>query len=315
MRQMLSTPNSRATLHLSRFWEELSDIVCCPEDRGQLVFCGSEYSCRICSRHFPILSGRIADFRPRSPQPVPRDTNLQFARDYLEVFHRPCEQTNQAVGWGAREVVTPRWARRRERQVEHVKSILQREKGCDMHTCCDFSAGAGYYTLGLAALFPGFLHCDLSSDSLFYAAHKVESRGINNVVFLRIDYLQPPFAGRLDCVICMDSLERGEGHERVLLGSIRRSLRPGGLGIVDFHNWWHNPLRRLGVLPQNFGFNRSYSRSEAEALLRSCGIKDFQYLPFCQEFEPSRMLGQIATTVLPSTRHVFLFKEPGFEAF
>lgn len=257
----------------------------------------------------------MADLRPRSPRRVPADTNPQFASDYLEVFQRPSERSDQAVGWGAQEIVTPQWARRRERQVEHVKSILQQEKGSDMHTCCDFSAGAGYYTLGLAALFSGFLHCDLSCDSLFYAAQRVERGGINNIVFLRIDYLQPPFAGRLDCVICMDSLERGEGHERMLLGSIRRSLRPGGLGIVDFHNWWHNPLRRLGMLPQNFGFNHSYSRRAAEALLHSCGIKDFQYFPFCQEFEPSRMLGRIAPTILPSTRHVFLFRETGVAAF
>jgi hypothetical protein len=105
----------------------------------------------------------------------------------------------------------------------------------------------------------------------------------------------------------MDTLERGEHHERMLLEAIRRSLRPSGIGLVDFHNWWHNPLRRLRLLPQNFGLNRSYSRKQAEALLRSCGIAKSRYAPFYQEFEGIGIPTRMAQALLPPTRHVFSF--------
>ncbi|HTA57268.1 MAG TPA: class I SAM-dependent methyltransferase [Candidatus Baltobacteraceae bacterium] len=293
-----------------RLWEELCEIICCPEDREGLDFRGSEYFCRSCSGRYPIVSGRIVDLRPRSPQSIPGGTNPEFARDYLDVFHGPLEQSGEALAWGATEVVPPRWARLREREVRHVLRILE-EKGSALHTFCDFSAGAGYYTLSYARAFPLVLHCDLSADSLFYASQRSEKLGMNNIVFLRIDYLRPPFDGQLDCAICMDSLERGEGHERMLLGAIHKSLRPGGVGVVDFHNWWHNPLRRLGLLPQNFGNNRSYSHREAEALLSSSGITNFRYHPFHQEFEENGVTSRIARVLLPSTRHLFFFTQTG----
>jgi len=293
---------------MSKPWEKLRCVLCCPEDSEPLEFCGAEYRCAACARRFPIQFGCIADLRPRSPQTIECATNPQFARDYEVAFHRPLQGRNEALAWGAKEAVPLGWARKRERQVRHVQRMLE-EEGSTVHTFCDFSAGAGYYTLALAPFFPVVLHCDLSCDSLLYASQKAEKMGIRNVAFLRIDYLRPPFVGKLDCAICMDSLERGEDHERRLLTAILRSLKPGGIGVVDFHNWWHNPARRLGLLPQNFGLNRSYTRREAEGLLRSCGVGEFRYLPFYQEFEPDGVASRMAQVVLPPTRHLFLFKE------
>jgi SAM-dependent methyltransferase len=294
-----------------RIWEELRKILCCPEDGGQLEFSGSEYSCRACSRQFPILAGEILDLRPRLPQVVPSDTNSRFAEDYAKIFHRAFDGNSEAVAWGATEVVPPGWVRKRERQVRLIQRLLKEQGDGTLHTFCDFSAGAGYYTLQWTPSFRLVLHCDLSCDSLLYASRKAEKLGIDNIVFLRIDYLRPPFAAKLDCVICMDSLERGEGHERMLLGAIQRSLRPGGIGVVDFHNWWHNPLRRLGLLPENFGLNRSYTRREVEALLRSRGIRKFRYAPFYQEIDANGVASKMARAMLPATRHVFLFEETG----
>ena len=83
------------------------------------------------------------------------------------------------------------------------------------------------------------------------------------MIFLRVDYLKLPFSQALDYVICLDTLIRGRDHERGLLASIRDALKPGGHAVLDFHNWWHNPLRRLGLLPQNFGGNTSYNYRES----------------------------------------------------
>ena len=288
-------------------WERLCTILRCPDDGQHLEFSGSEYSCRTCSHAFPVLFGRIADLRPRSPQRVPSGTNPEFAKDYVTVFHQPLEWNANALGFGARESIPQRLARRKERQALYIQRILEKQAS-KLQTFCDFSAGAGYYTLHFASAFPVVLHCDLSCDSLVYASLKAEKLGIDNIAFLRIDYLKPPFAATLDCAICMDSLERGEGHERMLLEAIRSSLHPAGVGVVDFHNWWHNPVRRLGLLPENYRLNRSYSRRDATGLVRSCGIDKFQYFPFYQEVEPTSFRIHLAKAVLAPTRHVFLFK-------
>lgn len=290
-------------------WRELGNMLCCPNDQGPLDFSSLEYRCTLCSACFPILFEHIADLRPQSPMQLPLETNPEFAAGYVDLFHRTCEWNSNALGFGAREVIPSYLARRKEREVLHVQKVLQAQDEIGLRTFCDFSAGAGYYTLGLASSFPLVLHCDLSCDSLLYALLKAQKLGIDNIAFLRIDYLRPPFASTLDCVICMDSLERGEGHERMLLNAIRESLRSDGMGVIDFHNWWHNPLRRLGLLPENYRLNRSYSRCEAESLVRCCGVKNLQYWPFHQEFEPDDSKRRVAKTMVPPTRHVFLFKK------
>jgi SAM-dependent methyltransferase len=130
---------------------------------------------------------------------------------------------------------------------------------------------------------------------------------ISNVIFLRVDYFALPFCRSLDCVICFDTLIRGWDHETVLLAKIRSALSDGGKALVDFHNWWHNPLRRLGLLPQNFGQNRSYTRRRAEELLRKVGIEEWRMEPFRQEFDPSSRLKKRLSSLVPPTRLIYEF--------
>ena len=78
-----------------------------------------------------------------------------------------------------------------------------------------------------------------------------------------------------------------------------------GRAIVDFHHWWHNPLRRLGLLPQNFGQNRSYTRRQSETLLRESGIKKWKLIRFYQEFEPTEPRHKRLALVLPATRLMY----------
>src|SRR5262249_38686282 len=156
-----------------------------------------------------------------------------------------------------------------------------------------------------ASRFRQVLHCDLSVDSLNYAAAKARAIGIHNVTFLRIDYLRPPFRGCLQRILCCDTLIRGLDHDQRLLSSIRNSLRSDGVALVDFHNWWHNPLRRVALLPQNFGDNVSYRREQVERLLKRQRIVKLDALGFHQELSAAgpwiRPLGRI----LPATRLVY----------
>ena len=100
-----------------------------------------------------------------------------------------------------------------------------------------------------------------------------------------------------------EKLIRGEDHEGALLNQIERAISSEGRAIVDFHHWWHNPLRRLGLLQQNFGTNRSYTRTGAEGLMRECGIRDQRLVRFYQELEEPFSKG--LSWLLPATRLLY----------
>jgi hypothetical protein len=87
-----------------------------------------------------------------------------------------------------------------------------------------------------------------------------------------------------------------------LLRSIQRVLMTGGAAVVDFHNWWHNPLRRLGLLPDNFSGNKSYTQRELKRLLAISGIGPFQTQPFVQEVDPRGRSGRVLARLIPPTR-------------
>lgn len=137
------------------------------------------------------------------------------------------------------------------------------------------------------------------------------SRGPGAWVFrmssLRVDYFALPFRRSIDRLLCLDTLIRGEDHEKALLNEIAKAIASDGRAIVDFHHWWHNPLRRLGVLPQNFGNNRSYTRSGAEGLLRECGVEGWRLVRFCQEFAPEGASLKRLSWLLPATRLLYEF--------
>ena len=191
---------------------------------------------------------------------------------------------------------------KKSRHIHWAFPRLQTDTGDSNLILCDISAGPGYYTLEYAASFRYVLHCDLSARALSYAARRASERQLDNVILLRIDYLRPPFRGSLDRVICFDTLIRGPEHDTDLLGAIAQSLRPEGIALVDFHNWWHNPLRKLGLLPDNFVGNTSYTRSGVRALLRDAGISG-QMQEYYEELDADAWYTPVLTRILPPTRH------------
>ena len=120
--------------------------------------------------------------------------------------------------------------------------------------------------------------------------------------FPGIDYFRPPFNHNVPLMLCCDTLIRGPVHEKMLLESIKNSIAPGGRRLVDFHNWWHNPIRRMKLLKQNFPTQGSYTRKQTDELMRVGGL-EFEYFPFFQEFEQSGIVGKIGAKILPPTRH------------
>jgi hypothetical protein len=261
--------------------------------------------CPSCGRRFPRHGDGVLELLPRNPSRLPASgVSESYRRAYEEEFRRKYPPGPGTTAWGQPESSPSSWVRKRERQVRFVRSILQRPGLAEATVLCDLSAGAGYYTLSYARRFPTVMHCDLSPRNLAYASAKAASQGLRNIAFLRIDYFNPPFRAVLPLALCLDTLERGLAHERLLLGSIRSVLASGGTAVVDFHNMRHNFLRRAGLLSKNFAENRSYSRRDAERLFEALGLAS-EYFPFRQEFEPGSLAERTVGKIVPPVRHLY----------
>lgn len=296
-------PATRDRSDLQPDWAGLQGRLACPDDGAVLDFQGNAFACRGCGRRFPLLAKNVVELLPKSPFGKNTGT-AAYWEQYVRELQRPFQPDAEAQAWGAPETTSAEWSSKRRREVARVLPLVLEDGGNKL--LCDVSAGAGYYTFAYAPHFQQVLHCDLSVDSLSYCVRKARRLGLENLFFLRIDYFSPPFCPSLDRVICFDTLIRGPAHERRLLAGIRKSLAPQASAVVDFHNWWHNPLRRLGLLPQNFGENRSYTRSQAEELLLASGIPEYERFEYHQECADGKASGLWG--LLPPTRLIYRFR-------
>jgi SAM-dependent methyltransferase len=286
----------------------LAGLLYCPDDGEMLVCAASRIACDTCGRKFTVFEDGVIELLPRRPMKPLAGGNDNYWWGYLQEFGKPYRLDESAIAWGAPEACGEDWMRKRLRQVEVVRPLAVESGASREQVFCDIAAGAGNYSLSYASHFKTVLHCDLSVENLNYSVRKARRLGIRNIFFLRIDYFSPPFYKSLDRIVCLDTLVRGERHEVALLGSIGRTLKYGGQAVVDFHNWWHNPLRRLGLLRQNFVGNRSYRRRDIEQLLPIAGISNFEYFPFHQEFDSAGSKRRLLSYALPSTRLLYRFE-------
>jgi len=280
------------------------DLLSCPDDGRPLRLDREQLVCSGCGRGFPLHED-FAEILPRYPARLPASASADYRGAYRALFEQSYQKDDTCVAWGAEEGATPSWIRKRQRQVAAMRPLVTEGIEPAASVLCDIAAGAGHYTFAYAPQFRFVMHCDLSVENLNYARRKARERHLENIFFLRIDYFQPPFRHSLDRVLCLDTLIRGEAHDAMLLKSIADSLQPSGRAVIDFHNWWHNPLRRLGMLPENFHSNKSYRRSETELLLGKTAFRGATVFPFVQEFDPGSRLDRICSKMVPSTRIVY----------
>ena len=290
---------------------EIALLVCCPDDGAAMAACTSGLRCRKCHRYYPLLARNILELLPSQPVTLPEKSELAHYREgYQSEFFRPLEIRENAKAWGAPEDLSQKWVRLRERQAREVLQFLRGEESESKLVFCDLSGGAGYCTLGAARKYRLVFHCDLSLDALAYASARASASRLDNILFVHVDYFQPPFRSSIHRLACLDTLIRGPWHETKLLRSIQGVLATGGAAVVDFHYWWHNPLRRLGLLRNNFPGNKSYTRRELRRLLAISGIKQFEMKPFVQEVDPVSAPGNHLARFIPPTRLVYRFTLP-----
>lgn len=280
----------------------------CPDDGRRLTPRCDGFSCGRCQRAYPLLNGCALDLRPGEPDRC-EDFGARYAEQYRSIFFEPLTFEETRAPWGDPQSLSARERRAVERHVQWVSNrLLARVGDGSALTLCDVSGGPGRYSLALSSAFKYVLHCDLSGRAISYVWNQARERGITNIGFIRCDYLQLPFSSSLPRIICLDTLIRGEEHERRLLHEILHALAVDGVALVDFHNWWHNPLRRLGLMPDNFVGNRSYSRREVRELLPAQAHATIE--AYHAEAMERRLVGTILR-LLPATRHGVLLARPG----
>ncbi len=274
-------------------------LFACPDDGTSLVVDGRNLLCPACQRSFPVYDGKLVELLPSAPSSIEADD--VYLQGYQKEFCREFQRNPAALAWGAPESFEAEWVRRKQRQVSFVGRLLEPAKNAVL---CDVSAGAGYYTRAYAARFDVVLHCDLSVDNLSYNLERVQKGKHDNIIFVRADYFRLPLRRSVDRLLCFDTLIQGPRHETTLLTSLSGALRPDGFALVDFHNWYHNPLRRIGLMPENFTPG-SYGRRAAADLILKAGARQPTYFPFRQEFEPESVMGRLLSPLIPPTRHIF----------
>jgi SAM-dependent methyltransferase len=290
---------------MSKRLQTILDLLSCPDDGYSLRLAKAQLLCSGCGRSFPLHGDNFAEILPSCPVRLSLSASSEYRSAYLMLFEEQFHNDSPCFAWGAEETATAAWVRKRRRQVSAVLPLVTEDTGPCTSVLCDIAAGAGHYTFAYAPYFRLVLHCDLSVQNLSYALRKANEQNLENIFFLRIDYFRPPFRQSLDRLLCLDTLIRGEAHDSMLLKSIAGCLKPTGRAVIDFHNWWHNPLRRLGILPENFHSNRSYRRSETKKLLREAAFRDTTVFPFVQEFDPGSRIERICSKAVPSTRIVY----------
>jgi SAM-dependent methyltransferase len=278
----------------------------CPDDGAVLLFEGEKYRCPTCARSFAMLEEGFLDLTPVAPSEL---FGSKIARPYVRYYGGEFKDP-VSEAWGTPERNCEGWITRRQRQVEFALPLVSNGQSCASKVLVDFSGGAGYHTIAYARHFKLVLHCDLSSSNLIYARKRARDRRIDNILFVRMDYFRPPFVGGLERVISFDTLCYGADHELRLLSVIYSALSPDGSAVVDFHNWWHNPLRRLGLLRSNYPLIGSYTRRFAERLLAEAGVSRYEYFPFYQELSLKHPLTPILPLFVPPTRLTYRITKP-----
>lgn len=290
-------------------WTDVAQYLSCPDDGAAVQHKGDALQCLACARRFPLREANLVEMLPCEPLKIPaQELPAEYRQEYLQAFAQKWAENDAVLPFGAPEALSPKQQRVRERQTAEVLHavLVGTVRPDERAVVCDLSAGAGHTTFAAAQECRLVFHCDLSLAAVRYASAAAKRKGLNNMVIVRADYFRPPFRNCIQHLSCLDSLIRGPWHELRLLESIRHALAPDGVAVVDFHNWWHNPLRRMGLLPQNFGQNRSYTRQGVLRLLGDAGIDDFELGAFFQEGDLSRWPS--LQRVVPPTRFVVSFR-------
>lgn len=153
----------------------------------------------------------------------------------------------------------------------------------DEKIICDVGAGIGNYSLFFAKYAQIVFHCDLDLEAILHASKEAKKQKIENILFIRCDYLYLPFrSNSLDCITSIDVLEKGHEHDSQLIEQISQKLVTNGKYIIDFHSKERTKITKAPLSDR-------YSKQELIDLLKSHNLSinhiiGMGYLPTVKNF-------------------------------
>jgi SAM-dependent methyltransferase len=270
--------------------------------------------CQECGQRYARPSPEVVEIVSRRPHERLRGVSAEFWEGYTTARAAPLALTPSSSPWGASATAPPEWVRLRHLYSDRVVSLVLSLLDGRRSVVVDISAGAGYVSLELASKGVPTIHADLDPSSIAYAHNWVTATGsVHPLLAVRSDYFAVPLRRSADFIIATDTLIRGVAHELAVLRAIREGLAPDGLAVVDFHNWFHNPLRRMGLMPNNLQGNRSYARGEVRRLVEAAGLEIVAEHCYRQEEDQPGLRHAIAGLV-PATRFLLVVQRMSRDA-
>ncbi len=276
----------------------LTEIFVCPDDRGDLKTVEGYLVCKQCNRSYKILAPNLVELLPSSKVKREGQSELEIKniQRYEKIFDEKFSWDNSEAPWGHVSSLPKKTQGRVLRQSNLIKRILPEKLGI----FCDISAGSGRYDFEIIDRCSMAVLSDLRVADSVHLYKEAKERATPNVLIVRCDYLKSPYrADIFDTILCNDTLIYGREHECRLLKTIYKSLKNGGIALVDFHNrrhtgFWHIP------------YEIGYTLNEIKQLLKLVGIKKYEVIPFYQERfirDNNTMIQLLWKAIIPPTRY------------
>jgi excisionase family DNA binding protein len=161
----------------------------------------------------------------------------RFDREEVERWMKERRESGSSIGSGYVHGYTSHESERLVDQAETLEELLHHDTTYPVGSLVlEAGCGVGAQTLALAARSPqaNFISIDILNASMREAKRRVEEAGLKNVVFIRGDVYDMPFAdGTFDHVFVCFLLEHLTNPENALKG-LHRVLKPGGtLTVIE----------------------------------------------------------------------------------
>ncbi len=252
--------------------EKAISFLACPHDGGNLELYNEELSCSICSSKFRILDGNTVNLTPKNKKMISSQTSQHYMNDYMN----KTETTSENIS-DQRVQAFELDSRLQGYLLENQKEIL---RVMDNDVICDIGAGVGDHSIEFSKKSSLVFHCDLDIQIIGIAKKKAKQLGLNNIMFVRSDYLSLPFKkNSLPQVVCTGVMGRwGNIHDSLLVEQIAKILKKDGKAVMDFM-----AKERKRVPEDEFKENR-LSKKEIKLLLQKFNLetsnfKGIGYLP------------------------------------
>lgn len=166
--------------------EKAVSFLACPNDEGNLNLSNDLLTCNTCGDKFKILDDDTIDLTPKHKLNWISLKPLEgYLKDYTNLTKERSEDISEE-SYQALELDTRLQGYLLENQKEMLRII-------DNNVLCDVGAGVGDHSLEFSKKSSLVFHCDLDMGIIKIAKKKAKDLGLDNILFVRSDYLTLPF--------------------------------------------------------------------------------------------------------------------------